>query len=60
MAVAAFTDHGVFGDPNPFDFGDRMAGETVATAFGHFGRVGAVAFDTGRHRLVAMVAIDVF
>lgn len=58
MTVAAFTDHGVFGDPHPFDFSDGVARKAVAAAFGHFGGVGAVAFDAGRHRFVAQIGID--
>jgi len=60
MAIAAFSDNGVFGDPYPFDLGDRMTSETVASAIGHFRRVGRMAFDTGCHRFMPFVGIDIF
>lgn len=60
MAIPAFADHGMLRYPHPFDFSDRMAGEAVASAIGHFRRVCAVAFDAGRHRLMPLVRINIF
>lgn len=60
MTIAALADYRMFRHPYPLDLGNRMTGETIASAIGHFGRVGTVTLDTRRHRFVTMIAIDVF
>jgi hypothetical protein len=37
-----------------------MTGKTIASAIRHFGRICTVAFDTGRHRLVPFIGINIF
>jgi len=59
VAVLAPLDHLMLFD-TVVDLAHRVTGETVAAAVGHRIGIGTVTFDTGHHRFMPQIALDVF